>query len=521
MTGEVEHKADLLIIGGGINGTGIARDAAGRGLSVVLCEKGDLGSATSSASTKLVHGGLRYLEHYEFRLVREALAEREVLLAAAPHIIHPLRFILPQSPGLRPAWLIRLGLFIYDHLEKRRRLPGSGALALAGTPFGAPLLPELTNAVHYADCSVNDSRLVVLNAMDADERGATILPRTRFVGADPLGNDEGWRVTLSSASLGEGGAETIIHARAIVNASGPWAERCLHDAIGGLDSPVMRLVRGSHIVVPKLFDHDNAYIFQNIDRRIVFAIPFERDFTLIGTTDVDFHGDLDAVSPSDAEVDYLCAAINRFFINKTSPDDVVWSFSGVRPLLGSDGGRAEEVTRDYRLDLQRTKEGVAALSVLGGKITTYRKLAERALEKLATVMDIPAQPWTASVPLPGGDITDADMAAFSMSAQKNYPWLPGDLLARYINTYGTRISKLLGEATGIKDMGQDFGGGLYEREARYLVNCEWANSVEDILWRRTKLGLRADHNTETALGEWLRANIGKGTEDNSAVEEVA
>lgn len=518
MTGEVEHKADLLIIGGGINGTGIARDAVGRGLSVVLCEKGDLGAATSSASTKLVHGGLRYLEHYEFKLVRESLAEREVLLVAAPHIIHPLRFILPQSPGLRPAWLIRLGLFIYDHLGKRRRLPGSGTLTLPGTPFGAPLLPEFMNAVHYADCSVNDSRLVVLNAMDAAERGATILPRTRFVGANPLGDGEGWRATLVPT---DGGSETIIRARAIVNASGPWAERCLHDNIKGLDSTAMRLVKGSHIVVPKLFDHDNAYIFQNTDRRIVFAIPYEKKFTLIGTTDVDFDGDLDAVSPSDAEVDYLCTAINRFFIRKTSPNDVVWSFSGVRPLLGGNGDLAEEVTRDYRLDLQRTKEGAAALSVLGGKITTYRKLAEQVLKKLETVIDISAQSWTATTPLPGGDMADANLSVFTDIAQERYPWLAGDILLRYVNTYGTRISVLLGGASSMKDMGRDFGAGLFEREVAYLVDYEWALSAEDILWRRTKLGLHADSNTETALGEWLRANIGKGTQDNSAVEEVA
>ena len=503
MANITEQEVDLLIIGGGINGTGIARDAAGRGLSVVLCEKGDLASATSSASTKLIHGGLRYLEHYEFRLVREALAEREVLLTTAPHIVRPLRFILPQSPGIRPAWLIRLGLFLYDHLGARKHLPGSGALKLTGTPFGAPLVPGFNKAFHYSDCRVDDSRLVVLNALDAAERGATILTRTRCASAQPVEGGKGWRVTLVDS---EGGPPENIRARVVLNACGPWAENCLKDVIEGLRPPTMRLIRGSHIVVPNLFDHDNAYIFQNIDRRIVFAIPYERDFTLIGTTDDEFDGDLDTVSISAEEVDYLCTAMNRFFTQKIFRDDVVWSFAGVRPLLGGGRDQAEEVTRDYRLDLQKTVTGSTALSVLGGKITTYRKLAEQAMTKLGTVLDIPTESWTANTPLPGGNIKDANVAVFTDSVAQNYPWLQRDLLNRYVSAYGTRISVLLDGVSGMDDMGEIFSAGLFECEVRYLVKHEWARTADDILWRRTKLGLHANAATGALLQNWLEAN---------------
>lgn len=500
MKSSTQREVDLLVIGGGINGTGIARDAVGRGLSVVLCEKGDLAGATSSASTKLIHGGLRYLEHYEFRLVREALAEREVLLAAAPHIVRPLRFILPHSPDLRPAWLIRLGLFLYDHLGARKRLPGSGSLKLKGTPFGEPLVPGYVKGAHYADCRVDDSRLVVLNAVDAAERGATILTRTQCTNAQPVQGGEGWDVMLSSS---EGEPDQKIRARVVVNACGPWAELCLHDVIKGLRPPTMRLVRGSHIVVPSLFDHDNAYIFQNTDRRIVFAIPYEQGFTLIGTTDDDFTGNLDDVSASAQEVDYLCTAINRFFTRKTSTADVVWSFAGIRPLLGGGRDQAEEVTRDYCLDLQKTTNGAAALSVLGGKITTYRKLAEQALTKLSTVLDVPGKPWTANTPLPGGDIEDADLGAFTNTAAQTYPWLPRALVERYVGAYGTRISVLMNGVSGMADMGKDFGAGLYECEVLYLVRHEWARSADDILWRRTKLGLQASPSMHATLQAYL------------------
>ncbi|PCI39303.1 MAG: glycerol-3-phosphate dehydrogenase [Rhodospirillaceae bacterium] len=499
------QKTDLLIIGGGINGTGIARDASGRGLKVMLCEKGDLASATSSASTKLIHGGLRYLEYYEFKMVRAALAEREVLLQLAPHIVKPLRFILPHSPRLRPAWLIRLGLFLYDNLGKRKKLPGSGWQKLPGTVYGDPLVPGITKAVQYSDCSVSDSRLVVLNAVDASERGAKILTRTECVKAVPLKDKPGWEVTLHDT---KSGAETIVHARTIVNATGPWAELSLHEVIDGITPPKMRLVKGSHIVVPRLFDHDKAYIFQNTDRRIVFAIPFEQDFTLIGTTDVDLIEDLNVVRPSPDEVDYLCTAINLFFKKKTTPDDVVWSFSGVRPLLGEKGDDAAELTRDYRLNLQHASEGSAALSVLGGKITTYRVLAEKTMVKLAKVLDFSKGPWTADAPLPGGDISGGDLPAFSDAMRKHFPWVPSEVLVRYINTYGTRLMMVLDDMNKVSDMGIDFGAGLYECEARYLIEHEWALTADDILWRRTKLGLKANEATKTTLQEWVLKNTG-------------
>ena len=506
--------ADLLIIGGGINGVGIARDAVGRGLDVVLCEKGDLAGGTSSASTKLIHGGLRYLEHYEFKLVRSALSEREVLLNAAPHIVSPLRFILPQSPGVRPAWLIRIGLFLYDHLGGRERLPGSGSITLAGTPYGAPLKPELQKAAYYSDCWVDDSRLVSLNALDAYERGATILTRTECVQATPDPDGQGWQVTLLDHN---DASRRQMHVRVVVNAAGPWAERCLGEVIDGVPATVMRLVRGSHIVVPKLFDHDSAYIFQNPDRRIVFAIPYEHDFTMIGTTDDDFNGDLDHVKASEYEVDYLCETANRFFARPIIKADIVWTFSGVRPLLGGGGDQAREVTRDYRLDLQRTQSGSAILSVLGGKITTYRKLAEQAVSKLDTIFNTGKAAWTATAALPGGDIANADIDAFIIKTTQTYPWLPEELIHRYARAYGTRLSVLLDGATSLDGMGAQFCPGLYEREVRYLVDHEWAEAAEDILWRRTKLGLYADHDTVPRLQDWLTAHrVGK-----HAVAQVA
>ena len=505
-----DFDIDILIIGGGINGAGIARDAAGRGLRVTLCEKGDLGGATSSASTKLIHGGLRYLEHYEFGLVRAALREREVILNAAPHIVRPMRFILPQSPGVRPAWLIRIGLFLYDHLGVRKLLPGSGSLNLVGTPYGEPLKPHLLKAAYYSDCWVDDSRLVVLNALDAQERGATILTRTECVSAKPDKIGSGWLATLSNS---KDGSLQQLRAHVVVNAAGPWAKSCLSDVIQGLSAPLMRLVRGSHIVVPKLFDHDNAYIFQNPDRRIVFAIPYEQDFTMIGTTDDDFDGDLDSVSASAQDVTYLCDTANRFFARHISADDIVWSFSGVRPLLEDGSGHAEKVTRDYRLDLQKTVEGAVALSVLGGKITTYRKLSEQAVAKLSSIFDIGNEAWTSTVPLPGGDVPDADIDKFIEVIAHKFPWLPDDLLRRYVTSYGTRISVLLDGANCLGDLGAILAPGLFECEARYLVTHEWAYIAEDILWRRTKLGLHTDKTTTVHLQNWLNSNAANQVHD--------
>ncbi len=497
-TGDNGFDADLLIIGGGINGAGIARDAAGRGLRVVLCEKGDLASGTSSASTKLIHGGLRYLEHYEFGLVRAALLEREVLLGNAPHIIWPLRFILPQSPGVRPAWLIRLGLFLYDHLGARKRLPGSGTFSLTDTPQGAPLKPGLTKAAYYSDCWVDDARLVVLNALDAKERGAKILTRTECLRAVPEG--KGWRAVLLDRRTGK---EREVHARVVVNAAGPWAETCMTDVIDGAPVTSLRLVSGSHIIVPRLFDHDDAYIFQNPDRRIVFAIPYEHDFTMIGTTDEDFNGNLDEVRASDREVDYLLETANRFFQQQITKDDIARSFSGVRPLLGGGTDDAKAVTRDYRLDLGRSTEGAPVMSVLGGKITTYRKLAERAVAGLATILDMRAGSWTATAALPGGDAANGDMDAYARTLAERYPWLSEDLRQRYVRTYGTRTAALLQGAHSMADMGREFGAGLYEREVRYLVAEEWAVTAEDILWRRTKLGLHGGKTLADELQRWL------------------
>ena len=490
---------DVFIIGGGINGVGIARDAVGRGLKVALCEKGDLAGATSSASTKLVHGGLRYLEHYEFGLVRAALREREVLMAAAPHIISPLKFILPHSPGVRPYWLIRLGLFIYDHLGGRKKLPASGPVNLEKSDYGEPLKRSITRGAVYYDCWVDDARLTVLNAMDAEERGAEIMTRTECLKAAPRSDGRGWDITLKDHV---GGRTHTVTARMVVNAAGPWASRCLDDVINDVRPHEMRLVRGSHIVVPKLFDHDSAYIFQNPDKRIVFAIPYENDFTLIGTTDEDFRGDLDKVGASEAELDYICQTSNRFFEQQINRADIIWSFAGVRPLLGG-GEEAKRVSRDYRLDVQNTSNGAIALSVLGGKITTYRKLAEQAVSKICQLLENDQPIWTSKVALPGGDLENTDINVFITRMQERYYWLPASLLERYALAYGSRISALLEGANSLDDLGEELCPGLYEKEALYLFNHEWAASAEDILWRRTKLGLRASDIDRKRLENWI------------------
>lgn len=493
-----EDIYDLIIVGGGINGTGIARDAAGRGLSVLLCEQHDLANHTSSASTKLIHGGLRYLEYYEFSLVRKALREREVLLRAAPHIIQPMRFVMPHVPTLRPAWLIRLGLFLYDHLGRRELLPGSEGVRLDAHPAGAPLKSELKRGFAYSDCWVQDARLVVLNAMDAAERGAAILTRTRCTAIERAGAL--WQVTLR----GEQG-ERRVRGRCLVNAAGPWVKQLLDDARIPCAHNI-RLVKGSHIVVPKLFDHGYSYIFQNPDKRIVFAIPFERDYTLIGTTDVEYRGDPAAAAIDPDETAYLCASANRYFRNRIGPADVVWTYSGVRPLYEDKAeANPSAVTRDYLLSLDGGGERAPILSVFGGKLTTYRVLAEEALARIEPALGRHGRPWTATQPLPGGDIAGADVDRFERELRNRHPWLPEALAHRYARSYGTRSDQLLGETRSLADLGECFGADLYQKEVDYLVEREWARTADDILWRRSKLGLRFDAEQTARLTEYLRA----------------
>ena len=491
---------DLLVVGGGINGAGIARDAAGRGLSVLLCEQGDLGHATSSASSKLIHGGLRYLEYYEFRLVRAALIEREILLAAAPHIVWPLDFVLPHDRGQRPAWMLRAGLFLYDHLGGRKRLPGSRAVDLSRDPLGQPLRSGLTKGFCYADCWVEDSRLVVLNALDAAEHGAEVLSRTSCTSARRV--DGLWEATLTPAA---GGPGRQVRARALVNAAGPWVMDVLNRIAGSNRVSNLRLVKGSHIVTPRLYDGQQAYILQNTDRRIVFVIPYERDYTLIGTTELDFEGDPEAVEISPAEVDYLCDAANRYLRQPIKAADVVWSYAGVRPLYDDAESNATAVTRDYMFDLEAPPGDAPLLSIYGGKITTFRKLAEHALEKLSAHLDIFGAPWTKDAALPGGDMPDADFDRFRQSLQEARPWLPPALALRLARAYGTRVDDLLGAARGLDDLGEDLGGGLTEAELDYLVRVEWAETAEDILWRRSKLGLHAPGDTAARVDAWLRS----------------
>lgn len=494
---------DIAIIGGGVNGCGIARDAAGRGLSVLLAEKGDLASGTSSASTKLIHGGLRYLEHYEFRLVREALAEREVLLGMAPHIVWPLRFVLPHHSKLRPAWLIRIGLFLYDHLGGRRLLPASRRVDLGREPTGAPLRPAYKKGFEYSDCWVDDARLVVLNAIDAQRRGADIRVRTEVVRAERANGH--WRLELMDKATGE---RQTAEARALVNAAGPWVGEVLVDHIRAHSAAKARLVKGSHIVVPRLYDHDRAYIFQNADRRIVFAIPYERDFTLIGTTDVDYTGDPAEATITPEEVAYLCEAVSGYFRKPVAPADVRWTYSGVRSLYDDGSTAAQEATRDFVLDLDEAGGTAPLLNVFGGKITTYRRLAEAALRKLAPHLRAKGGPWTAGATLPGGDFPVDGFPALLARIREACPGLGEETTARLGRTYGTTALELLRGATSLQDLGIHFGAGLTEREVAHLVTNEWARTAEDILWRRTKLGLRVGEEGAAQLAGWLAQHAG-------------
>lgn len=480
-------EVDLLIIGGGVNGCGIARDAAGRGLSVLLVERDDLAAHTSSASTKLIHGGLRYLEYYEFRLVREALAEREVILGIAPHLVKPMRFVMPLVDEMRPAWMIRTGLFLYDHIGGKTSLPKSEGVKLEGTPWGA-CLKDVERGFVYSDAWVDDARLVALNAISAAEKGATIRTHTGFKAAKRDGGR--WIATLDDGSE--------VSAGAIVNTSGPWVSRVLGELAGAHEELPPRLVKGSHIIVPRMYDGEHAYILQNEDKRIIFAIPYERDFTVIGTTDKPFEGDPSVPKIDQDEIDYLCTSINRYFAKPIGEQDIVASYSGVRPLFDDGAEDASAVTRDYVLKLG-TSEGPQVLSAFGGKITTYRRLAEHALEKLEPYLPVMGKSWTGDVPLPGGDLPGGDFEAFLLMVRDRWPFLDADNAERMARAYGTRIAIVLGDGGELDDL----GGGLSTREIDYLVTHEWARTADDILWRRTKIGLHTDGRTRARVESYL------------------
>jgi glycerol-3-phosphate dehydrogenase len=494
---------DLAIIGGGVNGVGIARDAVGRGNSVFLCEMNDLASGTSSWSTKLVHGGLRYLEYYDFKLVRHALLEREILWAIAPHIIRPLRFVLPHHAGLRPAWLLRLGLFLYDHIGGRKLLPPTRTLDLSRDPVGRPLAPgRFKRGFEYSDCFVDDARLVVLTARDAADRGAEIRTRTR---ATEIRQHDGiWQLTAQDAD----GARSTIQARALVNAGGPWVEQVLASGAGVNAKAKVRLVQGSHIVVPKLYDHDRAYIFQNADGRIVFAIPYQDDFTLIGTTDLDYDGDPAQVEISQHEIDYLCASVSEYLARPVKPGDVVWTYSGVRPLYDDGADEAKAATRDYVFELD-LPGGAPLLSIYGGKITTHRRLAEEALQKLAPWLKATKAPegWTAKAALPGGDFDVMGLGELVAELRRDYPFLTPAHADRVAHAYGTRAREWLGPAKALADLGVAFGATLTEREVKYLISNEFAVTAEDIVWRRSKLGLRMNAAEIATLHDWIGTNL--------------
>ena len=494
---------DLLVVGGGINGAGIARDAAGRGLRTLLCEQHDLAAHTSSASTKLIHGGLRYLEFYDFTLVRKSLREREIVLTSAPHICWPLRFVLPHASHLRPAWMIRIGLFLYDHLARRRILPGSEGVDLRTHVAGAVLEKRYTKGFVYSDAWVDDARLVVLNAKDAQEHGATVLTRTRCARLERRADH--WVATLARAD----GRTLEVQVRAVVNATGPWVDGFLDDATALPARTHPRQVKGSHIVVPKLFDHPFAYIFQGADGRVVFAIPYEGEYTLIGTTEMDYKGDLATPEIAEPEIDYLVAMANGYFASDLTRRDVVWTFAGLRPLLADPKDRATSVTRDYVLDLDT--QGPPLLSIYGGKLTTYRKLAEDVLDELAPGLGWPMRHWTAAAPLPGGDMPAADFDAFVARARLAHAWLPDALLHRYARAYGTRLERLVGDARSLRDLGEEVLPGLHEREVDYLRREDWAVTAGDILYRRSKLALHLPAGSEARLDTWLGSHPPAGS----------
>ncbi|MBP0437072.1 glycerol-3-phosphate dehydrogenase [Tianweitania sediminis] len=490
---------DILVVGGGINGCGIARDAAGRGYSVVLAEMKDLASGTSSWSTKLIHGGLRYLEHYEFRLVREALKEREVLWRNAPHIIWPMRFVLPYAQGLRAAWLIRLGLFLYDNIGGRKLLPATRTLDMRSDPAGLPLKPLFTRAFEYSDCWVDDARLVALNARDAADRGAEILTRTKLVQARRSGDH--WRATLENTLSGE---RREVTARLIVNAAGPWVDHVLAEALEAHEKRHVRLVQGSHIVVRRKSDDPRAYFFQNRDNRIIFAIPYERDFTLIGTTDRDYRGEPGAAAITAEETDYLCAAASEYFREPVRREDIVWTYSGVRPLFDDGASKAQEATRDYVIKADGEPNKAPIVNIFGGKITTYRKLAESMMEQIEALIGRKGPAWTLAAALPGGDFPVEGFEAERTAVMRDYTFLSQEEAHRLLRLYGTRARAILRTANSAADLGQHFGHGLTEAEINYLIKEEWALTAEDVLWRRTKTGLHLNEEQALAVDAYMR-----------------
>jgi len=495
---------DLVIIGGGINGAGVARDASGRGLRVLLCEQDDLARYTSSSSTKLIHGGLRYLEHYDFKLVRHALLEREVLLRSAPHIIWPLRFILPHHRDLRPRWMIRLGLFLYDHIGGRKLLPKSWAVDLKSHVSGAALNDEFTSGFEYSDCWVQDSRLVVLNVRDAADRGAEIRVQTTctdLTASKDEAQDDHWLVELRDNDTGN---ISTIKSRAVVNAAGPWVEAVQNMQVRNKVEHGVRLVKGSHIVVNKLFDHDYTYIFQNADGRVLFAVPYENNYTLLGTTDVEITGDPAAVEIEASEIEYICSAVSEYFKKPVNVSEVVWSYAGVRPLYDDAAANASKVTRDYVIHL--SESGPPLASIFGGKITTFRKLSEEVVDMILPRLDIKKSAWTSSATLPGGDIPDADYDTFLATKKDQYQWLPETVLKDYTRNYGTLIDSLLAEAKSVADLGLHFGGDLYEAEVRYLMNNEWARTADDVLWRRSRKGLHVPDDAPSRLDDWMQSH---------------
>lgn len=491
---------DVFVIGGGVNGCGIARDAIGRGYSTGLCEMKDIGWATSSSSTKLIHGGLRYLEHYDFLLVRKALKEREVLWAMAPHIVEPLRLILPHHKGLRPAWFLRLGLLVYDFIGGRKKLPTTKTINLAKDEAGKALKPLYKKAFEFSDCWVDDSRLVVLNARDASDRGADIMTRTRCKSAKKKKNH--WVITLENVETGD---EKVVTARLIVNAAGPWVDEVLSSSFGKNDSQNVRLVQGSHIVVKKLFDHERCYFFQNKDGRIIFAIPYRDDYTLIGTTDNDFEGDPANAKASPEEISYLCQCASEYFAEPVLEENVVWTFSGVRPLYDDGASKAQEATRDYVLRQDGEAGHAPVLNIFGGKITTYRVLSEAVVENIEELLGVKKSAWTANATLPGGYFPFEEFDQLVEQTLEQFPFLEKPQARRMCRAYGTETKLLLDDASSIEDLGKDFGCGLSEREVNYMRRKEWAHTAEDVLWRRSKLGLKMSDEQITALEQWMGA----------------